>query len=123
MQVITISGNIGRDAELRSTGQGDSVCGFPVAVNNGKETTWYDCSIWGKRGKSVAEYLKKGVTFSGVGGFSMREHEGKTYLKVNVNEFSFSGGNRNAGQSNDSNGSQGQSQTQDHGFDNSDVPF
>jgi len=105
MQVITIAGTIGRDAELRNTGAGDSVAGFSVAVDNGKDkqgnkrdATWFDVSIWGKRGKSVAQYITKGGKITVTGRLTTREHEGKTYLGVNASEFALQGGGQSSGQ-------------------------
>jgi single-stranded DNA-binding protein len=36
--MLTIAGNIGKDAEVRRTQSGDPVAGFSVAVDNGKDT-------------------------------------------------------------------------------------
>ena len=64
MKQITIAGNIGRDAVVRRTNAGDAVAGVPVAVEerNGQDrrTLWFDCSLWGKRGEALAQYLTKG---------------------------------------------------------------
>src|SRR3546814_10415314 len=64
MQTITVTGGVGRDAELRSTQRGDQVCSFNVGVNQGygdkKSTNWYRVSLWGKRGESLQPYLLKG---------------------------------------------------------------
>ncbi len=53
MHRIIIFGNVGRDAELRSTGNGKQVLNFPIASGNGKKTdgtdrplTWFDCTLW-----------------------------------------------------------------------------
>jgi single-stranded DNA-binding protein len=58
MGVITIFGNITRDAENRTT-QGEkptNVTSFSVAENDRrtKETIFYDCSYWGQGGKNVS---------------------------------------------------------------------
>src|ERR1044071_339470 len=54
MQLITISGNLGKDAELRRTQNGDAVCSFSVGVKNGfgrdAGSNWYRVNVWGKRG-------------------------------------------------------------------------
>lgn len=96
MKQITIAGNIGRDAVVRRTNAGDAVAGFPVAVEerNGqdKRTLWFDCSLWGKRGDALAQYLTKGSRVTVAGDLSTREHEGKTYLTVRVAEVTLQGG-------------------------------
>ena len=48
MKTIVISGNIGKDATVRTTQNGDKITGWPVAVEDGfgqnKRTLWFDCS-------------------------------------------------------------------------------
>ena len=96
MKQITIAGNIGRDAVVRSTNADDAVAGFSVAVEerNGqdKRTLWVDCSLWGKRGEALAQYLTKGSRVTVAGDLSTREHEGRTYLTVRVAEVTLQGG-------------------------------
>ena len=95
MKSITIFGNVGKQPELRTTQQGQKVCGFSIAVNDGygdnKRTLWFDCSCWGKRGEAIANNVSKGDKLCVTGDLSTREYEGKTYLTVNVNDFSFAG--------------------------------
>lgn len=71
MQTITIAGKLARDAELRSTQHGDSVCSFTVAVDQreGREktTNWWRVSLWGKRGDALAPYLLKGASVTVTG--------------------------------------------------------
>lgn len=90
MKAITIAGGIGRDAQLRTTGNGDKVAGFPLAVSEGfggkQRTLWFDCSIWGKRAETLAPMLTKGGKVCVSGDFSTREHDGKTYLTVRAAE-------------------------------------
>ena len=96
MKSIAISGNIGKDAVTRTTGNGDKVTGWSVAVEerNGqdKRTIWFDCTLWGKRGESLAPYLTKGGKVSVSGELSTREHEGKTYLTVRAEQVTLMGG-------------------------------
>ena len=96
MKSITIAGRLTRDAELRRTQAGDAVVGFSVAVDDrsGKEkrTLFFDCSMWGQRGSAVVGYLKKGNPVTVSGDLSTREHDGKTYLTVRVNELTLQGG-------------------------------
>ena len=103
MKAITIAGNIGKDAETRSTQVGDTVTSFSVAVEDrqGKEKTtiWFDCSIWGKRGDSLRPYLTKGGKVAVSGDLSKREHEGKTYLTIRADQVSLMGGGERSDQS------------------------
>jgi single-strand DNA-binding protein len=102
MQNITICGRIGRDAEVRSTQSGDSVCGFTVAVDtrNGREkvTNWWRVSLWGKRGEALAQYLTKGASVTVVGEFSLGDYEGKPQLNIRANEIALQGGRSEGGQ-------------------------
>lgn len=94
MQILIIAGNVGRDAELRTTQNGDKVLGFSLAVDNGKDkpATWYDCSVWGKRAESLNGHITKGKKLTVSGRPSVRAHEGKAYLGVNVDQLTFMGG-------------------------------
>lgn len=96
MKTITIAGNIGKDAETRTTQGGDTVTSFNVAVEErtGKEKTtiWFSCSLWGKRGDALVQYLTKGSKVAVSGDLSTREHEGKTYLQVRADQVTLMGG-------------------------------
>ena len=95
MQTVIIAGNVGNVKEIRDVG-GDKVLNFSIAVDNGKdkngerrESTWWDCSLWGKRAESLAPYIAKGSKLTVQGKPSARAHEGKAYLGVTVNELTF----------------------------------
>lgn len=110
MNVFTASGNIGRDAEVRNAG-GTSVAGFSLAVKSGygdkAQTVWVDCSLWGKQAESgLVQYLKKGQFVVVTGELGTREHEGKTYVTLRVNNVTL-GGKQDAQKS-----AQGQQQQQ-----------
>ena len=96
MKAITIAGRIGKDAVVRTTQGGDKVTGWTVAVDEGwgdnKRTLWFECSWWGQRGERVSEYLTQGINVTVSGEFSTREHEGRTYLRLRVNDLTFQGG-------------------------------
>ncbi len=104
---ITISGHLGRDAERKQVGA-SSVCEFSIAVTSkkkdGDSTAWYRCTIWGKRGDSLAPHLAKGTAVIVGGEFMPREFDGKdggtrTSLEVNVSSFSFAGSKADGGSS------------------------
>ena len=104
MQVLIIAGNVGKDAVLRRTNSGDAVLGFSLAVDNGKDrdgnkrdSTWYDCSIWGKRAESLERHITKGTKLTLTGRPTAREHNGKAYLGISVNELTFMGGSSGGG--------------------------
>lgn len=99
MIFATVTGNLGKDAAIREAGK-DNVCSFGVAseskVRGEKVTTWVDCSIWGKRGEALVQYLTKGSKVTVVGELSTRVHEGKTYLTLRVSEIAMQGGGKPA---------------------------
>ena len=96
MKNITIAGNIGKDAVVRTTQGGESVTGWTVAVEErqgqDKRTIWFDCTLWGKRGSGLAQYLTKGTRVAVSGDLSTREHNGKTYLTVKAEQVTLMGG-------------------------------
>ncbi len=87
MQNITISGNVGKDAELRDT-RDSKVLGFSVGVKNGygggATTVWYRCSLWGKAAEAFAGSLKKGTKVFVSGELTHDEYEGKPQFNVRV---------------------------------------
>lgn len=100
MNVFTFSGHIGRDAEKRFTPSGDSVVTFSVPVKSGfgdkAITSWIKCALWGKRGDSVLQYLKKGQLVGVSGEFACREYQDKDGQQrysneVRVNDVSLLG--------------------------------
>lgn len=96
MKTIAIAGNIGKNAETRSTQGGDKVTSWTVAVEerqgSEKRTVWFDCTLWGKRGEALAQYLTKGGKVAVSGELSTREYEGKTYLTVRAEQVTLMGG-------------------------------
>lgn len=103
MNVLSLTGNLGRDAEVRTAGS-STVCGFSVAMAAGygdkKQTIWVDCSIWGKQAEgSLPSYLKKGQQVAVSGELSTREHDGKTYLQLRVGSIDLIGKREDGGSS------------------------
>lgn len=96
MNVLTLTGNLGRDCRVGSAG-GTSVCNFAVAMTAGygdnKQTLWVDCAVWGKQAEGrLPEFLLKGQQVAVSGELSTREHEGKTYLQLRCNSVDLIGG-------------------------------
>ena len=96
MNCFNAIGRIGRDAATRYTQGGKAVTGWSLAVDKGwgdrKETVWLDCSLWGERGEKLAEHLTKGAQIGVTGELGAREHEGKTYITLDVREVTLVGG-------------------------------
>ena len=96
MLQLTAAGRIGKDAELRTTPNAKKVCSFSIATDvdfgDRKKTIWVNCSLWGKRGEALSQYLIKGTSVTAVGEMSTREYDGKTYVELNVREIALQGG-------------------------------
>ena len=92
----TISGNLTRDSELRSTASGMPVLSFSVAVNdrrkNNQTGEWedvpnfIDCTMFGTRAQSLAQYLTKGtkVAVEGKLRWSQWERDGQKRSKIEI---------------------------------------
>ena len=68
MNIITIAGTVGKDAEMKSLQDGTAISTFSVADSQLKDKTiWWNCSMFGKRAESLNQYILKGtkVTVSG----------------------------------------------------------
>ena len=104
---VAISGNLGRDAELRATKSGMQVLGFSVCVNTRvkrgdsweDKPNWVEVTIFGKRAEAVAKYLAKGTHVTIHGRLSQSTWETKdgqkrSRLEVIADDIDFSGGAR-----------------------------
>lgn len=69
MNKVTVIGNLGKDAEVRKTSSGKTVCSFSVASTRSfkrgdsweKTTTWFSVSLWGEKAERYGQALKKGA--------------------------------------------------------------
>jgi single-strand DNA-binding protein len=66
---VIIVGRLGKDPEIRSTPQGNTVAKFTVATDEKftdrtgekqERTEWHNIAAWGKLGEICGQYLKKG---------------------------------------------------------------
>lgn len=103
MKKTVIIGNLGQDAQVKTTQQGAQYLAFNVAVTekrNGQETTtWFSCSGWGERFVSgqLGQYLKKGTKVYIEGNYSpslFQRQDGTTDISHNlmVNQLELLGG-------------------------------
>jgi len=98
MNTIFFTGNVGRDAEVRTV-NGTDVCNFTVAVKQGfsrdAPTEWYRVAVWGSRGSSLAQHVKKGAKVAVCGELVIGSYEGKPQYEVRAHEVDpFCGGKR-----------------------------
>lgn len=102
---VILMGNLTRDPELRQTPNGQSVCGFSLALNRsykGADGNWteatdfIDIVAWGPLGERVAQYLTKGRPCLVNGRLQSRswEQDGQKRSKVEVvaQDVTFLGG-------------------------------
>ncbi len=92
----TISGNLTRDGELRSTASGMPVLGFSVAVNDRRKNSqtgewedvpnFIDCTMFGTRAQALAQYMTKGtkVAVEGKLRWSSWERDGQKRSKIEI---------------------------------------
>lgn len=95
LNTCTISGSLGKAAELRYTNSQLAVVSFSVAVNERRkqadgsyqdEVNWLDCTMFGKRAEALQPYLAKGTKLSLTGHLhkSTYERDGKQYSRVEI---------------------------------------
>jgi single-strand DNA-binding protein len=102
MNKFIFTGNLGKDAEVKVTQSGMSVCSFSVAVKSGygdkEKTTWANCALFGKRAEGqLPQYLTKGAQVCISGQLTLDEWKGEDgttqkSLKVNVDDLDLIGG-------------------------------
>lgn len=89
---------IGRDAELKTVGQGTQLCEFSAAYDVGygqnKQTQWVRCAIFGNRAEKVVSMLTKGkqivIYASDLKSTAwIKDGEAKSGLECKVQEFEF----------------------------------
>jgi single-strand DNA-binding protein len=103
MNVITVAGTLGKDAEVKYLANGDAIANFSVADSQGREkpTIWWNCGLYGKRAESLSQYLLKGQAVTVTGSVSEREWTDKEGNKrksmdVRVSDVALQGGRKDA---------------------------
>ena len=105
MNKAILVGRLTRDAELRTTGSGTSVCSFTLAVNRrfknadgNYDADFINCVAWRVQAEFISKHFKKGDMFGIVGNLQTRIYEkdgNKTYItEVVVEEVNFVGGKK-----------------------------
>ena len=108
---VIISGNLTRDPELRQTQSGMAVLSFGVAVNDRRKNqqtgewedfpNFVDCTLFGNRANSLANYLSKGVKVSIEGKLRWHQWEKdgqkRSKLDVIVDELEFMSSRQDTG--------------------------
>lgn len=101
MSLMTITGRLGRDAELKTLQSGTKVLSFSIADDIGwgdkKRTQWISCALFGDRAEKLAQYMTKSTLVECHGVPSVRawknkDGEPQAALELNVNEVKLHGG-------------------------------
>lgn len=115
---VTLIGHLGLDPETKTTPSGDTVTSFSLATTrkrkDGEITTWWRCTMWGKRGETIRQYLGKGDPILVTGEPCLRTYttkdgrEGQA-MEVEVRDWTFVGSKGDRSQNGASAPAQGQS--------------
>jgi single-strand DNA-binding protein len=80
---VTLTANLTRDPELRSTNSGMTVCSLRVACNGRRKNqatgewedkpNYFDVTVWGKQGENCGRFLTKGRPIAVRGRLDWRE--------------------------------------------------
>lgn len=104
-----ISGNIGRDPELRQTQGGTQVLTFSLAVSDRKRnpqsgqweevTNWIPCVVFGNRAESLSRLLSKGMKCAVEGklrqsSYKDKSGQNRSKIEVIVDEVEFLSGSK-----------------------------
>lgn len=101
MNLFSFTGNLGKDAEVKHTQSGTSLCEFSVAVKSGygdkEKTNWVRCVMFGKKAEGqLPQYLVKGTQVAISGELELQEWEGANgkgaALAVTVQNIDLIGG-------------------------------
>jgi single-strand DNA-binding protein len=95
MNLVIVTGRLGKDLELRYTGGGKAVANFSLAVDSGtgenKKTEWINVVAWESNAIAAQTYLKKGDKTTVTGRLQTRkwqDKEGKDKFTTEVIAFS-----------------------------------
>jgi len=95
MNLITITGNVGKDSELKHLQSGTAILSFSLAVERGyqkdksnKVSDWFNVTIFGKFAEVMANHIKKGtkVLVSGEMQLTYDKEKMKTYTNINADK-------------------------------------
>ena len=90
LNIITISGRLGRDPETKMTNDGQEWCTFSVAVNRyakkgeKNQADWFNCTAFGKTAAFIAKYFKKGDGITIAGHMQSEKKDDKFYWNLIV---------------------------------------
>lgn len=99
---VSLSGNLGRDAEYRTFQNGGGMASFSICVNERRKNqageyedrpNWFRCSLFGPRAEKLAPHLTKGTRLAVSGRLRASEYEKdgekRTSIEVVVDDLEF----------------------------------
>ena len=87
---VVLTGNLTRDAEMRATQSGMSVCSLRLASNTRRKTSagdwedkpnYFQVTVWGAQGENCARFLAKGRALAVDGRLEWREFQSQDGAK------------------------------------------
>jgi len=112
MKKIIITGNVGRDPEMRADQSGGQFASFSVGVSVGTKqnpkTDWVDVTCNGKLSDLARNYIKKGSKlliegFPSVNAYVNRENKPVGTLRIYANNIEFLGKREDSTETDDAN--------------------
>lgn len=109
MAKVVLTGNVGREPEMRYLASGTPVVNFSLAVNRRKKvegdwvdkTDWYRVVAFGKQAESIDSMVGKGTPLVVAGTLAIEEYTGRDgtermSVEVNLDEFILTGSRQDA---------------------------
>ena len=102
MNVVVLSGRVGKKPEVRNTPAGQKAVTFSVAndrndKSGNKITDWFNCTAWGNTADFIEQYVDKGSAIEVTGSLQTRSWEDngqkKTIYFILVDKVNFQQGN------------------------------
>ena len=94
MNKVIITGNLGKDPELKTLSTGSTVANFSIAVrrpykqrDGERGTDWLSVVVWGTLAENCARYLHKGSKALVVGRIQTRTYEKKDGSIAHITEL------------------------------------
>ena len=111
MIIAIAAGRLARDAELRTTQSGTTVCSFTIACDAGyadkKRTEWVKVALFGKRADGLHPYLKKGTALTVQGEAKpngwVKDGEAKAEIEIFADKITLQGSKQGSSESQTSN--------------------
>lgn len=72
---VILTGRLGKDIELKTTGSGKYVTTFSLAVNFDDKTDWILCKAWDKAAEALSKFSQRGDHLTIAGRLVTREYE------------------------------------------------